>query len=71
MSLHDRYSGRNGYLKRLPAEYYRGQAYVHWTMSVQDRKTGWLVPIFYFYCFHYSCCLTRNGGIRLCFFFQE
>src|SRR5262249_20852198 len=23
---------------------------------------------FYLYCFCYSCCLTRNGGKRLCFF---
>ncbi len=35
------------YLKRLPAEHYRGQAYVHWSMSIEDRKQGWLVPIFY------------------------
>jgi len=36
------------YLKRLPAEHYRGQAYVHWSMTIDDRKTGWLVPIFYY-----------------------
>jgi putative transposase len=36
------------YLKRLPAEYYRGQAYVHWSMTMEDRKTGWLVPILYY-----------------------
>ena len=36
------------YLKRLPPEYYRGQAYVHWSMTIQDRKTGWLIPIFYY-----------------------
>lgn len=36
------------YLKRLPDEYYRGQAYVHWSMTMNDRKTGWLVPIFYY-----------------------
>ncbi|MFQ5734461.1 MAG: hypothetical protein ACE5KM_21205 [Planctomycetaceae bacterium] len=35
------------YLKRLPPEYYRGQAYVHWSMTIQDRKTGWLSPILY------------------------
>ena len=38
----------NDYLKRLPPEYYRGQAYVHWSMTMQDRKTGWLIPIFYY-----------------------
>jgi putative transposase len=36
------------YLRRLPAEYYRGQAYVHWTMTIEDRKQGWLLPIFYY-----------------------
>ncbi len=36
------------YLKRLPPEYYRGQAYVHWSMTIEGRKTGWLVPIFYY-----------------------
>jgi putative transposase len=36
------------YLKRLPPEHYRGQAYVHWTMSIDERKKGWLVPIFYY-----------------------
>ena len=36
------------YLKRLPPEYYRGQAYVHWTMTMQNRKAGWLSPLFYY-----------------------
>jgi len=36
------------HLKRLPPEYYRGQAYVHWSMTMDNRKTGWLVPIFYY-----------------------
>src|SRR5271154_7526891 len=36
------------YLRRLPAEYYRGQAHVHWSMTIDDRKTGWLIPIFYY-----------------------
>ena len=39
---------RQSYLKRLPAEQYLGQAYVHWTMTMDERKTGWLVPIFYY-----------------------
>ncbi len=34
------------YLKRLPSEHYRGQAYVHWSLTMEDRKTGWLIPIF-------------------------
>ncbi len=37
-----------GHLPRLPAEYYRGQARVHWSMTMEDRKTGWLVPILYY-----------------------
>ena len=52
------------YLKRLPPEYYRGQAYVHWSLTIEDRKTGWLVPIFYYKyreilthtAFRYGCC---------------
>lgn len=36
------------YLRRLPAAAYRGQAYVHWSMTMEDRKTGWLIPIFYY-----------------------
>jgi len=35
------------YLKRLSAEHYRGHAYVHWSMTIEQRKKGWLVPIFY------------------------
>ena len=35
-------------LKRLAPEYYRGRAYVHWIMAIQDRKTGWLSPPFYY-----------------------
>src|SRR5947209_16676086 len=40
--------GDHDYLRRLPPEYYRGQAYVHWSMTMDDRKTGWLAPIFYY-----------------------
>jgi putative transposase len=36
------------YLKRLPAEHYRGQTYVHWSMTIDERKKGWLVPIFHY-----------------------
>ena len=48
MEPKDFYEGRNDYLKRLPPEYYRGQAYVHWTMTIHERKTGWLSPVFYY-----------------------
>ncbi|MFO1042219.1 MAG: hypothetical protein U0941_10555 [Planctomycetaceae bacterium] len=36
------------YLKRLPPDFYCGQACVHWSMTIEDRKTGWLVPTFYY-----------------------
>jgi len=39
---------RHDHLRRLPSEYYRGQAYVHWSLTMEDRKTGWLIPIFYY-----------------------
>lgn len=48
MSSQDSYEGRNNGLPRLERAYYRGQAYVHWTLTIQDRKTGWLIPIFYY-----------------------
>lgn len=37
-------STRHDYLRRLPPEYYCGQACVHWSMTIEDRKTGWLTP---------------------------
>jgi len=48
MQNHPQHAGRNDHLKRLPKENYLGQAYVHWTMTIEDRKTGWLIPIFYY-----------------------
>lgn len=36
------------YLRRLPPEHYRGRAYVHWTLTMDERKTGWLIPVFYY-----------------------
>ena len=48
MKQNEIYIGRNDHLRRLPPEHYRGRAYVHWSMAVQNRKTGWLVPIFYY-----------------------
>jgi len=35
-------SARSDYLKRLPPENYRGEAWVHWVLTIEDRKTGWL-----------------------------
>jgi REP element-mobilizing transposase RayT len=34
-------------LPRLPREYYQGDAFVHWSLSTQDRATGWLSPTFH------------------------
>ena len=36
------------YLRRLPSAAYQGDAFVHWSMTIEDRKTGWLIPIFYY-----------------------
>ena len=33
---------RHDYLRRLPDEFYRGTSAVHWSMTLQDRSTGWL-----------------------------
>jgi hypothetical protein len=38
---------RKGYLPRLPPEFYRGNAYVLWTPTVENRATGWLTPGFH------------------------
>src|SRR5262245_52933377 len=48
MALDEARSGKHEYLKRLPAEDYRGQSYVHWSMTIDNRQQGWLVPIFYY-----------------------
>ena len=48
MPRHENRGGRHSHLRRLPPEYYRGEAHVHWSMAMEDRKTGWLVPIFYY-----------------------
>lgn len=36
------------YLRRLPADEYRGSAFVHWSMTIEERKTGWLIPIVFY-----------------------
>ena len=40
-------SGRD-HLKRLPPEYYRGDAIVHWSSTILERKQGWLTSVFYY-----------------------
>jgi len=47
-SIVSKFDGRNDQLPRLEREYYRGQSYVHWTLTIQDRRTGWLIPTFYY-----------------------
>jgi hypothetical protein len=36
-----------GHLPRLALEFYRGQAFVHWTLTIEDRATGWLTETFH------------------------
>jgi putative transposase len=48
MPTPDPFEGRSDYLKRLPPEAYCGQAYVHWSLTIEHRKTGWLGAAFYY-----------------------
>jgi len=36
-----------GRLPRLPREFYQGDAFVHWSLSVYKRETGWLTEQFH------------------------
>ena len=36
-----------GHLPRLAPEFYRGRAFVHWTLTIEDRATGWLTETFH------------------------
>jgi putative transposase len=38
---------RSFYLPRLNREFYQGDAAVHWTLTIFDRKTGWLGDSFH------------------------
>lgn len=38
-------SPAHGSLPRLAPEAYRGRAFVHWTMPIDHRATGWLNPL--------------------------
>lgn len=40
----------HGHLPRLAPESYRGLAVVHWVMTIDDRRTGWLTPQFHAEC---------------------
>ena len=35
------------HLRRLSGEFYRGHAFVHWTLAIENRATGWLTPNFH------------------------
>ena len=37
----------HGHMKRLSPEFYRGQAFVHWSMTIDGRRTGWLTDAFH------------------------
>ena len=37
---------RHSYLRRLAPGEYRGAASVHWSMTMKDRRAGWLTPAF-------------------------
>jgi len=39
--------GKKGNLPRLSPEFYRGHAFVHWTLTIEDRATGWLDNTFH------------------------
>ena len=39
---------KRDHLRRLPPEHYRGDAVVHWSLTMRDRKQGWLSPVFYY-----------------------
>jgi REP element-mobilizing transposase RayT len=36
-----------GRLPRLPREYYQGDSFVHWSLSIEYRATGWLTDSFH------------------------
>ena len=36
-----------GRMRRLPPEFYRGQAFVHWSMTIEGRRSGWLTEAFH------------------------
>ena len=39
---------KHDYLRRLPREFYVGEAWVHWSLTIDQRTTGWLSPVFLF-----------------------
>ena len=43
----DRPHAEKRHLPRLAPEFYRGLAFVHWTLTTENRATGWLTPVFH------------------------
>jgi putative transposase len=39
---------RRDHLRRLEPGHYRGNAIIHWSLTVRDRKKGWLDGLFYY-----------------------
>jgi REP element-mobilizing transposase RayT len=53
---------RQGYLPRLASGFYRGLSSVHWTLTVEDRATGWLADSFHYrwqLCLLHACARFR------------
>ncbi|MEM1444325.1 MAG: hypothetical protein AAGF67_18405, partial [Verrucomicrobiota bacterium] len=40
-------SDEHDYLRRLDDSFYRGDTFVHWTHTIEDRKRGWLTSDFH------------------------
>ncbi len=61
--------GNKRYLRRLETERYCGEAWVHWSLTVQERRTGWLTPKF-LYRFReiltHTCFRFRIGCLIYC-----
>jgi REP element-mobilizing transposase RayT len=49
--------GKRDYLRRRDDADYQGHAIVHWTMTIRDRRTGWLDARFYY---HFRELLTHS-----------
>jgi putative transposase len=39
---------KRDHLKRLSAGHYRGEAIVHWGLTIRERRVGWLTPLFFY-----------------------
>jgi len=46
-SSHERERVVKHHLPRLAAEFYCGQSFIHWTLTINNRATGWLTPEFH------------------------